>query len=41
VVDAFMRQAAAEAPDIRIALGQCIEGYGSKEPYYPMLEALG
>src|SRR5437867_4527115 len=40
VVDAFMRQATAEAPDIRIALGQCIEGYGSKEPYYPMLEAL-
>ncbi len=40
VVDAFMRQATAETPDIRIALGQCIEGYGSKEPYYPMLEAL-
>src|SRR4029453_13418765 len=24
----------------RIARGQCIEGYGSKEAYYPMLEAL-
>ena len=25
--------AATEAPDIRIARGQCIEGYGSKEAY--------
>ena len=40
VVDAFTRRAAAEAPDVRIALGQCIEGYGSKEAYYPMLEAV-
>src|SRR6266478_1917131 len=23
-----------------IARGQCVEGYGGKEPYYPMLEAL-
>jgi len=26
---------------MRIARGQCVEGYGGKEPYYPMLEALG
>jgi hypothetical protein len=25
---------------MRIARGQCVEGYGGKEPYYPMLEAL-
>jgi DNA-binding winged helix-turn-helix (wHTH) protein len=41
VADAFIDRAATEAPDIRIARGQCIEGYGSKEAYYPMLEALG
>ncbi len=40
VADAFIDRAAMEAPDIRIARGQCIEGYGSKEAYYPMLEAL-
>jgi DNA-binding winged helix-turn-helix (wHTH) protein len=27
--------------NLRIARGQCIEGFGGKEAYYPMLEALG
>src|SRR5258705_8213030 len=40
VADAFIGRAATEAPDIRIARGQWIEGYGSKEAYYPVLEAL-
>jgi DNA-binding winged helix-turn-helix (wHTH) protein len=40
VADAFIDRAVREMPDIRIARGQCIEGYGSKEVYYPMLEAL-
>jgi hypothetical protein len=40
VVNEFMRRAGAEAADVRIALGQCIEGYGSKEAYYPILEAV-
>jgi len=39
--DEFQRQAEANVPGIRVARGQCVEGYGSKEPYYPMLEALG
>ena len=26
---------------LRVARGQCIEGFGGKEPYYPMLEAIG
>src|SRR5258708_1726848 len=39
--DEFQREAAITAPGLRIARGQCIEGYGSKEPYYPMLEAVG
>jgi DNA-binding winged helix-turn-helix (wHTH) protein len=40
LVDEFQRQA---APAIRgrIARGQCVEGYGSHEAYYPVLEALG
>jgi DNA-binding winged helix-turn-helix (wHTH) protein/tetratricopeptide (TPR) repeat protein len=40
LVDEFQRQAAANVVSIRIARGQCVEGYGGKEPYYPMLEAL-
>jgi hypothetical protein len=40
VADAFIDRVASGAPDIRIARGQCIEGYGSKEAYYPMLGAL-
>jgi len=40
LVDAFLRQIRVEMPQARIALGQCVEGYGGKEAYYPMLEAL-
>src|SRR5271157_2302433 len=39
--DEFQHQAAANVAGIRVARGQCVEGYGSKEAYYPMLEALG
>jgi len=41
LVDEFQRRAAAVVASVRIAHGQCVEGYGGKEPYYPMLEALG
>ena len=41
LVDEFQRQAAAEEPTLRIARGQCVEGCGGAEPYYPVLEALG
>jgi predicted ATPase len=37
----FRDQVAAGERSGRIAQGQCIEGYGTKEPYGPMLEALG
>jgi len=40
LVDEFQRQA-APAVRGRLARGQCVEGHGSKEPYYPVLEALG
>lgn len=40
LVDEFQRQAAAAMP-IRIARGQCMEGYGGNGPYCPMPEALG
>jgi DNA-binding winged helix-turn-helix (wHTH) protein len=39
LVDEFELQATAGG--LRNARGQCIEGYGGKEPYYPMLEAFG
>src|SRR5262249_29714491 len=32
---------AAPAMRGRIARGQCVEGFGSQEPYYPVLEAVG
>ena len=40
LVDVFHQQA-ARRPNLRIARGQCVEGFGGKEAYYPMLEALG
>jgi predicted ATPase/DNA-binding winged helix-turn-helix (wHTH) protein len=41
LAEEFRRQVAVGGQSLRIAHGQCIEGYGSKEPYYPMLDALG
>lgn len=41
LVDAFEKIAGNALPEIRVARGQCVEGYGSKEAYYPILEALG
>lgn len=41
LADEFRRQSASTALSLRIATGQCVEGYGGKEPYYPMLDALG
>src|SRR6266446_5640979 len=41
LLDEFQHCAVAEVPGLRIARGQCIEGYGGQEAYYPLLEALG
>jgi predicted ATPase len=41
LADECMRRAAAEIPGIRIARGQCVEGHGGREAYYPILEAIG
>jgi DNA-binding response OmpR family regulator len=41
VAHEFQHQAATNVPGLRAARGQCVEGYGSKEAYYPVLEALG
>ncbi len=41
LVDAFQRQATREVPGLRLARGQCVEGYGGTEACYPILEALG
>ena len=40
LVDMFQRRCAARA-DVRVARGHCVEGFGGKEPYYPVFEALG
>jgi DNA-binding winged helix-turn-helix (wHTH) protein/tetratricopeptide (TPR) repeat protein len=40
LLDVF-QQRAATRPNLRIARGQCVEGFGGKEAYYPVLEALG
>ncbi|MEQ1886072.1 MAG: AAA family ATPase [Bryobacteraceae bacterium] len=40
VVDAF-QQSAARYTEIRQARGQCVEGFGGKETYYPLLDAIG
>jgi DNA-binding winged helix-turn-helix (wHTH) protein len=41
LAEEFRRELAAGGHPIRIAHGQCMEGYGSKEAYGPMLDALG
>ena len=41
LVDDFLCKAAAEQPSLRVARGQCVEGYGGTEPFYPILEAMG
>lgn len=41
LVDAFQHHVIARAPSIRVARGQCVEGYAGMEAFYPMLEALG
>ncbi len=38
LIDEFERQSLAPAA-IRVARGQCVEGFGGKESYYPILEA--
>src|SRR5258708_5099792 len=40
LVDSFHRLASHQG-NARTARGQCVEGFGGKEPYYPMLDALG
>ena len=40
LVDEFQRRA-AQSGSIRLAMGQCVEGYGGKEAYYPVHEAFG
>src|SRR5215468_4595151 len=37
----IFHQRAALRRNLRIVRGQCVEGFGSKEAYYPMLEAIG
>jgi DNA-binding winged helix-turn-helix (wHTH) protein/tetratricopeptide (TPR) repeat protein len=40
LVDVF-HQRNDTKPDLQIVRGQCVEGFGGKEAYYPVLEALG
>ena len=41
LVEELGRQVTATQPEIRIAHGQCVEGFGSKEAFYPVLQAIG
>ena len=41
LAEVFQRRVTFDEQSIRIAHGQCIEGYGSKEAYGPVLDALG
>jgi DNA-binding winged helix-turn-helix (wHTH) protein/tetratricopeptide (TPR) repeat protein len=40
LADIFEKNA-LRSSGLRVARGQCIEGFGGKEAYYPMLEAIG
>jgi DNA-binding winged helix-turn-helix (wHTH) protein len=41
LADEFQRQVPLDGSGLRIARGQSVEGYGGKEAYYPILEAVG
>jgi DNA-binding winged helix-turn-helix (wHTH) protein len=41
LADEFQRQVAGSKSAVRFGRGQCVEGFGSKEPFYPVLEAVG
>lgn len=41
LADEFQRQVAASNRAVRFGQGQCVEGFGSKEAFYPVLEAVG
>ena len=41
LVEEFGRLVSAAENDVHIAHGQCVEGFGSKEPFYSALEAIG
>jgi DNA-binding winged helix-turn-helix (wHTH) protein len=41
LADEFQRQVATSNGSVRFCLGQCVEGFGSKEAFYPVLEAVG
>jgi DNA-binding winged helix-turn-helix (wHTH) protein/tetratricopeptide (TPR) repeat protein len=40
LIDEFHRTAARRS-NLRVIHGQCVEGFGGKEAYYPVLEAIG
>ncbi|HXH66762.1 MAG TPA: AAA family ATPase [Candidatus Limnocylindrales bacterium] len=40
LIDEF-HQIATRQPNLRVVRGQCVEGFGGREAYYPVLEALG
>ena len=41
LVEELQRMAAELDPSVGIAVGQCVEGFGSREAFYPVLEAVG
>jgi DNA-binding winged helix-turn-helix (wHTH) protein len=41
LADEFQRQVAVSNRAVRFGHGQCVEGFGSKEAFYPVLEAVG
>lgn len=41
LVEEFQRQVAASGFAVRVARGQCVEGFGSREAFYPVLAAVG
>jgi predicted ATPase len=40
LVEAFGERAPGAAAELVVARGQCVEGFGGREPYYPILDAL-
>ena len=41
LVEEFRRVLSGSKRDVCVAHGQCVEGFGTKEPFYPVLDAIG
>ncbi len=40
VTEWFVNEVRRNGPNLRVTRGQCVDGFGNREPYYPVLQAI-